>query len=116
MPSTYLYRRLGSMPTCVYRCFDAEGRLLYVGCSINPYKRVAEHRGENHGWVYDLARFTVEVYPDRATAEWVERRAIRTEHPLWNSVRYKNTGDGPSPRNLRVLETDEFVLAEVGVY
>lgn len=112
---TRLYRRLGEMPTCVYRCFDAEGQLLYVGCSINPYKRVAEHRVEHHGWVWYLARFTVTVYPDRASAEWAEREAIRTENPLWNSVRYRSD-DTAAPRTLRVLSTEEFVLAEVGVY
>src|SRR5690606_32463445 len=67
----------------VYAFYDAEGVLLYVGVSWNPYRRWETHR-RNTSWWADAVSATITVYPDEATALRVERERIRTERPLHN--------------------------------
>lgn len=71
--------------TSLYRHFDKEGRLLYVGISHSFMSRLAQHKGRSH-WYWSIANVSVTHYPDRATAERAERRAIRTEAPMHNTV------------------------------
>ena len=72
--------------TDLYRYYDADGRLLYIGISLNAVARATQHRADKHWW-NDVARMTVEKIPgDRRHALEVERRAIRDEGPLHNVV------------------------------
>lgn len=70
----------------VYRCYDADGDLLYVGCSKDVEKRLKQHEGYADSWVNQMARIAVEEYPDHESALLVEARAIATEHPYWNTL------------------------------
>lgn len=70
----------------LYRCFDRAGRLLYVGVSLNPIGRIAQHRG-NSRWFEGVARVDIEWLPNRAAAIAAEAVAIARELPLWNVVR-----------------------------
>lgn len=69
--------------TAVYRCYDADDRLLYVGMSINPDARLEYHR-RYAPWHRALARWTVQWFPDRATARAEELRVMRAESSLHN--------------------------------
>lgn len=71
-------------PHYVYRCFDADGRLLYVGCSMNPEERMKEHRKFRPWWTNRVTRMTLEGFPDQSAGLAAERQAIQTEHPLYN--------------------------------
>lgn len=75
-----------SLPHYVYRCFDAKGRLLYVGCTYNPVARPKQHRAEKRVWVDMVARTTWTVWPDRRKALDMERLAIETENPIHNKA------------------------------
>jgi excisionase family DNA binding protein len=67
----------------LYRFFDADGALLYVGRTIAPARRWREH--ERHSdWFADVATVTRIVYPDAASLADAEREAIREECPLHN--------------------------------
>lgn len=67
----------------LYRFFDAEGRLLYVGRTINPGRRWREH--ERHAdWFADVATATRVAYPDADDLADAEIAAIQTERPLHN--------------------------------
>lgn len=68
----------------VYRCFDAKGLLLYVGCSINPDQRLWEHGYFRSWWADRIARVTLESFPDQAAGLAAEKKAIQTEHPFYN--------------------------------
>ena len=70
-------------PHYVYRYFDAQDRLLYVGVTINLKQRDAAHR-HNSAWRVDAVRREVEEYPNRETAYKCEAIAIREESPLHN--------------------------------
>ena len=78
--------------TDLYRYFDAEGRLLYVGISFSAIARAAQHR-QLKGWWRDVANMTVTHLLTRRDAEQAEREAIITEKPIHNVSH--STGKAP---------------------
>jgi predicted GIY-YIG superfamily endonuclease len=74
-----------SAPTWVYRYFDAEDALLYVGVAFDVLKRAVSHRRHSPWWPL-AATYTEERYPTRIAALAAEAEAIRTEGPLFNIV------------------------------
>ena len=68
----------------LYRHFDKNRRLLYVGISEDALKRAAAHGVKP--WGHLIAKITVEHLPDRATAEAAEKAAIIAECPRFNVV------------------------------
>lgn len=80
-----------NFPHSVYRCFDAEGNLLYVGCARDVEGRMFHHlhscnRGkEPNGTLRRLHTRTETVeYPTRLDARRAERQAITDGAPLLN--------------------------------
>jgi hypothetical protein len=69
-------------PTTLYRHFDGDGRLLYVGISLNAIIRLAAHRASP--WFDEIARVEIERFPSREVALAAERAAIRDEKPECN--------------------------------
>jgi excinuclease UvrABC nuclease subunit len=70
-------------PTILYRMFDADDRLLYVGITCNKQQRWDGHR-QNSRWWPLVARKELATYPDRSTALTAERTAILSEQPIYN--------------------------------
>lgn len=70
-------------PHHVYRCFDREGRLIYVGSSANLFSRLEQHRS-SAWWSPTVAKVTATYYPNGVVARAAETRAIREEVPRWN--------------------------------
>lgn len=68
---------------CVYRYFDADDRLLYVGVTWNPGDRLAQHR--HKPWHADVAREERVWFHHRMDALLAERWATRNLHPLHSS-------------------------------
>lgn len=94
--------------TALYRFFDAEDVLLYVGITNHVGRRWDDHIRKRPWW-NDIERQTVNWFPSRSAAEEAEKLAIQTEDPLYNvtySPRYspsaKGTGDQTKPRQVRV--------------
>ena len=69
----------------LYRFFDDEGQLLYIGISINAFNRAKKHRQEKYWWP-EVAAITLYRYKTRADVEEAERRAIKEEKPLYNKT------------------------------
>ncbi|MGW5711584.1 GIY-YIG nuclease family protein [Streptomyces olivaceus] len=69
--------------TTLYRLFDGDDRLLYVGTSVDPQNRWEQHAREKLWWS-SVARATVDWYPDRTSAMAAEIAAIQAEEPLHN--------------------------------
>lgn len=67
----------------LYRHFDADGTLLYVGMSMRALVRLASHRATSE-WFRDISRVQIETFPSRWEAEEAERTAIETEYPIFN--------------------------------
>lgn len=68
----------------VYRAYDATGRLLYVGCSVDVERRMEQH---GHWWRRLAARVTWVQYPDYASGRAAEAAAIVAEAPVYNARR-----------------------------
>jgi predicted GIY-YIG superfamily endonuclease len=75
----------------LYRFFDAEDTLLYVGLTVNPGRRMEKHRGTQPWW-NDVARIEMEQHQDLATLRAAEREAIEHEQPLHNVRMNAGTG------------------------
>ncbi len=72
-----------TIPHYLYRYYDANGRLLYVGCTNSPGARRESHRQGTY-WFSEAVRVRHTVYPDRPTALEREREAIYAEKPKYN--------------------------------
>jgi hypothetical protein len=73
----------GIKRTNLYRHFDAEGALLYVGVSLSALTRLGRHRKYSH-WFEKIKRVEIERFPSRAEALIAERLATWREKPLHN--------------------------------
>lgn len=83
--------------TQLYRHFDADGRLLYVGISLSAPHRLSQHmRGSK--WAADIVSIKVDRYPSRRDALEAERLAILGEKPLWNVVHNERPSFDPVPK------------------
>lgn len=67
----------------MYRCYDADDRLLYVGATSSLADRLEDHRNQAE-WFTAHSRLRVQVFGDYADALAAERAAIRAEAPLFN--------------------------------
>jgi len=73
----------------LYRMYDADGALLYIGITCNPSRRFERHYADKP-WYADVAHIALEHFPDRPSVLLAERRAIAEERPLHN-VRLQDT-------------------------
>lgn len=69
--------------TDLYRYFNADGVLLYVGVSSNAAVRAAQHKG-NKSWWGQVSRIDIQRFGTRREAFDAELVAIRTEYPKYN--------------------------------
>jgi predicted GIY-YIG superfamily endonuclease len=74
--------RHANLRTAVYRLFDHEGTLLYVGMSMNPKHRIA-----THPFRIDKSRTGIDWYENRELARVAEAAAITSENPIHNRSR-----------------------------
>lgn len=72
-------------PHFLYRVFDDEHALLYVGCTVDPQRRFAEHRSRAP-WFARADHVEWEAHPNRIAARRAERETIRREEPEHNLV------------------------------
>lgn len=77
--------RDNSQPGTLYRLFDAEDHLLYVGASMSAPARLEAHRRDKSWWP-EVARATFEHYETRHLATVAEADAIESEHPRYNKA------------------------------
>ena len=77
-------RMTTKLPHDVYRVRDSAGALLYVGFSVNAFKRIQQHKHEYQPWFPLAATVDIVQYSDAATAQYVEALAISSEAPIWN--------------------------------
>lgn len=71
--------------TTLYRFFDQDEELLYVGISVSPWSRWRQHRHDKPWWC-DVATIGLESHPTREAALAAEKVAIQSEHHRYNIV------------------------------
>jgi len=67
----------------LYRYFDKNKNLLYVGISTSAIGRMLQHKQYSF-WFKSISRMTVENFNSREDAVVAEREAIKKEKPLHN--------------------------------
>lgn len=72
-------------PTALYRLFDSDDRLLYVGIARDPEQRMRQHRRDKR-WFPAVVRADIEWLEQRSHALEAELAAIRQERPVYNLV------------------------------
>jgi predicted GIY-YIG superfamily endonuclease len=95
-------------PTRLYRWYDADDRLLYVGVTVNLADRQNSH-AKRSSWAVFAARSTVETFATRDLAEAAEAEAIEVERPLFNSV-HNDTPEARQRLVVYLLEKDRLDL------
>jgi hypothetical protein len=80
---TYCDHCLFAGEDVVYRFFDIDGRLVYVGYTASLSHRLEQHR-RGASWWPQVHRGTYEVFDDEETAREAEAKAILFERPLAN--------------------------------
>lgn len=73
------------MSTSLYRHFDKNGALLYVGISLSWPVRTKTH-AQTSRWFDQVDKVEIERFPTREAALLAEREAIRAEKPKFNVV------------------------------
>lgn len=71
--------------TMLYRFFDENDTLLYIGISSRGPHRWKEH-SRNRPWWHEVTRSTIEHYATRCEAADAETKAITREKPIYNVV------------------------------
>jgi len=71
-----------SRRAAVYRLYDADGALLYIGSAYDPDHRCKAH--QRQPWWPDVARRTEEWFDHRTTAYAEELKAIAVERSKYN--------------------------------
>lgn len=83
----------------LYRLYDADDQLLYIGRTNNLKHRFNQHSGAQPWWG-DVARSAVETQPDLDALKAAEKAAILAEKPKHNIVyngRVLTAGADPIP-------------------
>lgn len=70
-------------PTALYRLYDQDDELLYVGISNNPERRFLNHRTTKPWWA-SVESTQIDWYETRLQAARAETKAIATEKPRFN--------------------------------
>ena len=77
-----LWRENADREHTLYRLFDFEDNLLYVGVTFMPDYRLTEHSKKR--WGPEIARRELTTFPNRREALDAEREAIQAEGPRHN--------------------------------
>lgn len=91
--------------TALYRIYDSDGLLLYIGISKDFGSRWKQEAKEFPWWA-EMQRMTVDWISSRAQAEMAEEAAIRAEKPKYNK---RHVSPGP-----RAAEREEVLALLAG--
>lgn len=74
---------MASQRVALYRHFNHEGELLYVGISLSAAERLRQHL-DGSCWRYEIARMDISWFDSRSSALMAEKEAIKSELPIFN--------------------------------
>lgn len=68
----------------LYKMYNSEGILLYVGVTSNARNRIEGHIKEKKSWTDSIVTISWLRYSDKPTALVAERQSIDNEYPVYN--------------------------------
>ena len=77
---------LATKPHVVYRMFDKDGTLLYLGCTTF-LSRLGHHQA-TRPWFHEVQTITLEWTPDWLAGRQLEMAAIQHERPRYNLLQH----------------------------
>ena len=101
------------MMNVVYRCFDADGVLLYVGRTSRPRSRLKAHSILSPWWKNGV-RVQIKLHKNRDASVIAERDAIRTERPLFN-IQMQCPPGSPRERIFAAMEDGRVTLGSISL-
>ncbi len=79
--------------TAVYRFYNANRELLYVGITVDLAARWGQHAASKPWWSeVDMSKTLVTWHPSEAEARQIEEREIKTQYPRYNK---QHNGSNP---------------------
>tara|TARA_R110000787_G_C13144500_1_gene417677 strand:- start:54 stop:551 length:498 start_codon:yes stop_codon:yes gene_type:complete len=97
--------------TTLYRSFDKDGVLLYVGISHSAMHRLSQHRAKSI-WHKQCVHVELEHFDSRKKASEAEKFAIQRELPMFNiqgKVNKKSNNHNPASY-LSAHSVDELII------
>ncbi len=82
---------VADIPQSLYRFYDTNGRLLYIGITMDLGGRWGSHNRDKPWW-RSVARATIEHHPNREAVLAAERAAIIAEKPAYNVIHNQGAG------------------------
>ncbi len=122
---------LSSLPAepGVYRFWDAQGRVLYIGRAVDLRRRVRSYFGSLKGrprmrrMVVQIVRVDVVACASEHEAAWLERNLLEQRKPRWNRARgglevpvYLRLDASPRSPGLTVVHAAQDDLPHFGPY
>jgi len=104
-------------PTSLYRQYDADGELLYVGISRSVSRRTLDHL--NYAcWASDIATIKVEHFKTKYEALEAEAAAVECENPKHNKIYWPGAAeDKQAKAEVRALAIDtddvEYIVSRI---
>jgi predicted GIY-YIG superfamily endonuclease len=94
----------------VYRHYDEDGKLLYVGVTDEPARRLQEHMRDSR-WRGKIVKVDSQRCASKQEAIAAENAAIRKEHPIWNKDRFAVEREIKVPFQARLPESLHMKLS-----
>lgn len=88
----------------IYRLFDCDDALLYIGVAVDPRERWHGHSVEKSWWP-QVTRKEVTWHDTRVSAEQAEAKAIKSERPRFNVEHSSTRQRGDGQADLRGITT-----------
>lgn len=93
----------------LYRHFDKDGKLLYIGISISAMTRLSQHKSVSP-WFDQIANVTIENHESRKAVLKAERESIFSEEPIHNKQYVRKPTCSPEPETAQ--EKSNLVLVK----
>lgn len=77
----------------LYRVYDHDDSLIYIGSTYRLRTRLIAHRNTSW-WAPTVGRVKARLHPNIDTLRGAERAAVLSEHPRWNRVELAATVNG----------------------
>lgn len=94
--------------TFLYRFFDRDGRLLYIGITSNFVSRLAQHESKVD-WFKDIARIELVHFEARDEALVAEGEEIQSRKPIYNV----KPGKLPADARTTLVRLNPNVMARI---